>query len=330
MTDDLVSILIPCYNAEQWVADAVRSGLNQLHRNVEIIVVDDGSTDGSLSILESITDPRLKVVSQTNGGASSARNLAFSLCEGQWIQHLDADDFLSRDKISSQLERLKDAPEKCLGVSATMHFVDGNDPDEGILSDGWPAVDTDDPLDWLIQLYGPERGGMVQPGAWLVPRQVAESVGDWDVNIDPSPDNDGEYFCRVVLSSSGIRRAPHGMVYYRKFPKGSSMSGQRSADFQAGGLRSAELIEKHLLARTSVDQAKKALARRYKELAFNAFPYAPAVSARALEKATSLGFPEFSPQFPTRIGRFVSFVFGWRCARVLSVWKARVTARFSE
>lgn len=94
MSNPLVSVLIPCFNAEKYIKQAVESSLNQSLAELEVIVVDDGSTDTGLQVLKSIKDKRLKVFTQRNKGASAARNYAYKESKGLYIQHLDADDFL--------------------------------------------------------------------------------------------------------------------------------------------------------------------------------------------------------------------------------------------
>jgi glycosyltransferase involved in cell wall biosynthesis len=316
----LVSVLIPCYNAERWLAQTLTSALEQSWKNLEIILVDDGSRDGSLRIAKSFQSERLKVISQENCGASVARNLAYAHAQGDYIQHLDADDFLSRVKIEAQIKLLQAVPSNYLALSGTMHFFDGTDPLKGILDDGWPLVDSDCPREWLIDLYGPEHGGMVQPGSWLTPRTITDKVGPWNVSIDPSPDNDGEYFARVVLASSGIRKCPEGIIYYRKFPNGGSMSGQRSPAYQAGAVRSLDLIQAALLAECREERALKALARRYQDTAFTAYPYAPEITKIALSRASKLGYCKYKPRFATPKGRFLSKMVGWRSTRRLQVY----------
>src|SRR4029077_692185 len=100
----LVSILIPAYNAEKWIADTISSALAQPWPRKEIIIVDDGSTDQTLSIARQFTSKTVSVIAQKNQGASAARNKAFQLCQGDYIQWLDADDLLSPDKVAKQLK----------------------------------------------------------------------------------------------------------------------------------------------------------------------------------------------------------------------------------
>src|SRR2546426_7644091 len=96
----LVSILIPAFNAEQYIGEAIESAEGQTWQRKEIIVVDDGSTDQTLSVARRFASKAVTVITQPNEGASSARNKAFSVCQGDYIQWLDADDLLAPDKIS--------------------------------------------------------------------------------------------------------------------------------------------------------------------------------------------------------------------------------------
>ncbi len=100
----LVSILIPAYNAERWIGDTIRSALAQTWPRKEIIIVDDGSRDQTLRVARQFASKDVAVVTQENQGASTARNRALALSQGEFIQWLDADDLLSPHKIAKQME----------------------------------------------------------------------------------------------------------------------------------------------------------------------------------------------------------------------------------
>src|SRR5215472_9763397 len=99
----LVSILIPAYNAEKTIGETLRSALAQSWRNKEIIVVNDGSRDRTLEAAQGFASKELAVFSVENQGAAAARNHAFRLSQGDYVQYLDADDLLAPDKIERQL-----------------------------------------------------------------------------------------------------------------------------------------------------------------------------------------------------------------------------------
>src|SRR5262245_29413048 len=101
----LVSILIPCFNAVRWIEQAIESALAQTWDDKEVIVVDDGSTDGSLQVIRRFDD-RIHWETGPNRGGNAARNRLTELSSGEWLQFLDADDYLLPDKIARQMEFL--------------------------------------------------------------------------------------------------------------------------------------------------------------------------------------------------------------------------------
>lgn len=107
----LVSIIIPCYNARQFIGETVQSVMMQSFTNWELIVVNDGSTDESLRILSALDDNRIHIISQTNQGVSVSRNNGAAVAKGDFIIFLDADDILSKDYINCRMEIFKNHPE---------------------------------------------------------------------------------------------------------------------------------------------------------------------------------------------------------------------------
>jgi glycosyltransferase involved in cell wall biosynthesis len=102
----LVSVIIPCYNVENFIAECLNSVLNQTHKEIEIICVDDGSTDKTLEILSQYAQRhagKIQIIKQSNSGAPAARNNGLKIAKGEYIQFLDADDLLMDSKIDHQL-----------------------------------------------------------------------------------------------------------------------------------------------------------------------------------------------------------------------------------
>jgi glycosyltransferase involved in cell wall biosynthesis len=117
---DLISIIMPVYNSEKTLHATVNSMLTQTHTEFELIAVDDGSTDNSRSMLDEFArnDSRVRVFSKSNGGVSSALNLALSKCEGEFIARMDADDLSYRTRLEEQLDLLKTSDDIALCSSA--------------------------------------------------------------------------------------------------------------------------------------------------------------------------------------------------------------------
>ena len=205
----LVSIIIPAYNAGEWIDQSIRSAVDQTWINKEVIVVDDGSTDNTLCVAKRHESSLVKVVTQQNQGAAAARNHAYSLCNGDYIQWFDADDLLKPDKIEKQmLWAESDKDPTVLYSGAWAFFYYRTEVAKFIPSALWADFA---PVDWMICKM--TNNLHMQPNSWLVSRQVTEAAGLWDTAL--WRDNDGEYFCRVILNSSRIRFIEDAKSFYR-------------------------------------------------------------------------------------------------------------------
>lgn len=202
----LVSILIPAFNAQEWIADAIRSGQTQTWPNKEIIVVDDGSRDRTAAIAEGLS---VTVIRQTNSGAAAARNNAFAHARGDYIQWLDADDLLAPDKIASQMraaDSLHDPQVLLAGAWGGFSYRTSHARfDETAL---WADLT---PLEWLLRKW--ETNSHMQTATWLVSRELTQTAGPWDTRL--TMDDDGEYFFRVIRASKHIRFVREAKVFYR-------------------------------------------------------------------------------------------------------------------
>lgn len=205
-----VSILIPAYNSERWIADAIQSAVQQTWMKREIIVVDDGSTDQTLDIAERFSSSGVRVVTQPNQGASAARNTALALSQGDYIQWLDADDVLAADKIAKQVQALQSRQSRRTLLSCPWaRFYYRTRLAKFTPSPLWRDLT---PVEWLLAKMGESH--YMQPATWLVSRELTEAAGKWDTRL--WKDNDGEYFCRVILASDGIQFVPDAKVFYRR------------------------------------------------------------------------------------------------------------------
>ena len=205
----LVSILIPAYNAEKWIAETLQSALSQTWQRKEIIVIDDGSTDQTAEVARRFASEEVKIVSTSNQGLCGAVNHAYRLCQGDYIQELDADDLLSPDKIEQQLAALREDDSKRILLSSPWaHFHYRPRRAHFIATSLWSDLS---PVEWLLRKMSENLH--MQNATWLVSRELAEAAGPWDEGLHY--DQDGEYFARVVMASQGTRFVPQGRVYYR-------------------------------------------------------------------------------------------------------------------
>ena len=212
------SVIIPCYNAEKYVEQTIRSLLAQTRPPAEIIVVDDGSTDRSLEIVKSFGE-RVEVVSSKNGSAAVTRNQGYARSTGDAVMFLDADDVLAPDA----LEALSEVPE----------FMDG-----GVGCCPWRRLELhngrwihlppscaerqrgEDPLKaWLRGWYHPTS-------TVLWSRESYERLGGW--NREAGVNDDGDLMMRALALGVPFGIATRGSVFYRRLPEsGLSLSGKR-------------------------------------------------------------------------------------------------------
>ena len=186
----LVSILIPAYNAENWLGYTLQSAVAQTWERKEIIVVDDGSTDGTADLARQFASKGVQVVSTENHGLCGAVNHAYSLCHGDYIQELDSDDILSPDKIERQLAALNDGDSKRILLSSPWgYFYFRTRRARFIPNSLWHDLS---PVEWLLRKMGENLH--MQNATWLVSRELAEAAGPWDTRLHY--DQDGEYFAR--------------------------------------------------------------------------------------------------------------------------------------
>lgn len=205
----LVSILIPAYNAEEWIGNTLRSATGQTWQRKEIIVVNDGSRDNTLAVAGQFESDSVKVVTQPNAGAAAARNKAFSLSQGDFIQWLDADDIIGPEKVSAQMEQFERTGDKRKLLSGSWaSFMYRHHRAQFRPSALWADLS---PVDWLVTKMA--QNLYMQTASWLVSRELSEAAGPWDTRL--LGDDDGEYFCRILLASNGVKFVPESKVFYR-------------------------------------------------------------------------------------------------------------------
>ena len=301
----LVSILIPAYNAEQWIADTLRSAIAQTWERKEIIVVDDGSTDRTLAVARQFESEQVRVVAHEHQGAAATRNTALSLSQGEYIQYLDADDLMAPDKIARQLETLSQSSNKRTLLSGSWgEFVYRYHRTEFVPTALWCDLR---PVDWLIRKM--QLGVFMQTATWLVSRELAEAAGPWDTNL--LGDDDGEYFCRVLLASDGVQFVPESKVYYRKSGVNClSYIGLSDRKMEAQ-MCSMQLHIRYLCSLEDSPRVREACVAYLQNWLPFFHPLRPDLVKQAEELAASLGGKLSPPQLSWKAALFSS-IFGRR------------------
>jgi glycosyltransferase involved in cell wall biosynthesis len=318
--NSLVSIIIPLYNSEEYLSETIESCLNQTWPNIEIIIVDDGSTDKSLLIAKGYNDKRIKIYHQENKNAAAARNKGLKHSTGDFIQFLDSDDLLSRDKIKEQITLLLAHPGK-VAVCSTIHFNKNQDRTKSSASAYEEAFLIDAaPYEFLVNLYGGngKNGSMVQPNAWLCPRNIIEQAGPWNESL--TLDDDGEYFCRVALRSAGVLKSK-GLNYYRKHSQRKNLSSRVEEKYLKSQYDSLTLKISHLKL-VGANDLRKMHARWLYELLFKAYPtYTQLVKQINNDiKRLNIDYKPLCP-FGTRSGKILCKLFGWKFTKLMQRYK---------
>jgi glycosyltransferase involved in cell wall biosynthesis len=275
----LVSVVVPAHNAGKWIRDSVSSALNQSWRDLEVIVVDDGSTDNTVASLHDLNDSRLRVLRQAQRGASAARNRGFNESCGTLIQFLDADDILSPDKIELQVQALRDAPVASVASCSWKHLsTTGIEIDAGEKR-AWAVRD---PIEWLVQSLS--GGGMMQPAGWLTPRSIVDRSGLWNESL--TLHDDGDFFARVLAHASNNIFVPQAQVIYRDVPESLSRRRGRAAAESAF----AVCLSRHevIAAKRDDPSARRSIATQYAQFAYEFSYTAPDLTTKATRIIRSL------------------------------------------
>jgi glycosyltransferase involved in cell wall biosynthesis len=244
-TSPLVSVVIPCYNGLPWVRHAVRSALGQTYRNTEVILVDDGSADGSREAVEAEFGDAVKVIGITNSGPGAARNVGFESASGEYVQFLDADDILTAEKIERSMECFRDHPDADI-VFTAIHKPAAHDfVDESRFTAAEFQQTVDGMVEYAYETFLPGTGmpSLATPQP-LYRSRVLREHGAFDESLVVL--EDVELVCRQVFTGARVRHVPMVGVLHRDHP-GDRVTHQLRYDYEAYYRSVVKLIE---LART--------------------------------------------------------------------------------
>jgi glycosyltransferase involved in cell wall biosynthesis len=308
----LVSILIPAYNAEKWIGYTLQSAVNQTWPVKEIIVVDDGSRDRTAEVARGFASKNVKIVSTENRGLSGAVNNAYKLCQGEYIQELDADDLLSPDKIERQLLALQEIRNRrILASSPWAPFYFRANRARFIPNSLWQDLS---PVEWILRKMSENLH--MGTSTWLISREVAEAAGPWDENLEY--DQDGEYLCRALLASEGTRFVPEGRMYYRASGSGQLSYVGNSDKKKESLLRSMKLHIQYLQSLENSSRVHNACLTYLRSWTFAFYPERPDLFAELQTLAIQLGGQLAPPRLSWKFA-WVEAMFGQRSARKMQM-----------
>lgn len=276
----VVSVIVPSYNKRPFIEETIDSVLRQTGIETEVIVVDDGSTDGTPQLLESYGD-RLRVkVLEGNSGAARARNMGAAMAKGTHFMFLDADDVLSGEELLvSMVAALEGWTDRFSACPWRRLRLEGG---------RWTVYSPEKPLDppggdpvsaWLGNWYIP-------PCAILWPRELFKESGGWDEKLAATDDE--ELMIRMLLRGASIAHASRGEALYRFFEGGGTLSTTHDRGLAAGRHLGLKKIEAEMIAQDVLSRYRHALGRRYFSLARTYLSPFPDLSLKALEDADRL------------------------------------------
>jgi glycosyltransferase involved in cell wall biosynthesis len=313
----LVSILIPAYNSQQWITETIESSLAQTWTKREIIVVDDGSKDQTLEIAKRYASRGVRVVTQPNQGAAVARNTAFSIAQGDYIQWLDADDVLDPHKIENQVRRIESGLSKRTLLSGAWgNFIYRQNKARFVPTLLWHDLT---PVEWLLRKMG--HNLHMQTDNWLVSRELTEAAGPWDARL--FRDNDGEYFCRVILACDGIQFVPEAKSYYRA-------AGFKSISYIGGSNKKLESLfismKLHMQYLRSLEDSERTRAACVHYIGtwlHEFYPYRLDIAQQLKDIAAQLGGKAEDPRLSWKYNWLVQ-LFGWDVGRKAQLMLPRI------
>jgi len=235
MSELLVSIVIPCFNHGRFLRESIRSALDQSHPSIEVIVVDDGSTDSTPLVASDLGD-QIVYVRQANAGLSAARNTGIAQARGAFLLFLDADDFLDREVVASHLVAAQASPSATLLVGSWRHVDTEGRVVQGVTN---PEV-KENALTTLL-------GGNVAPVMCVCVRREAFDRGHrFDTRLKSHEDWD--LWLRLVGTGFEMALTPHGVVNYRGVPGSMSANVVRMYDTAQSVLRRSRPLRRRSLS----------------------------------------------------------------------------------
>lgn len=307
-----VSVIIAAWNARDTVRAAIESALQQSVPPLEVIVVDDGSVDGTPEVVVSMGNPTVRLIQQDNRGQSAALNRGVSESRGQYIKFLDADDRLNPHHLESQLRALSSSQTRLASCSWGYFVEDGA---EAAVRAEHTNRDYDSGIEWIVDSLTLDEG-MMGGWMWLIPHALLDITGGWNNAL--TLNNDFDFSVRLLLASSGVRFAPDAVYSYRK-----GMIGALSATMDGSAMRSAfETTSagcKALLERENTPRIRQICADRLQWWMYRFFPRHRELASQAETWIAELGGSSVRFQGGLVL-RILLPVLGWRRVRRMQAW----------
>lgn len=232
----LVSIIIPSYNSLQYLDASLESALQQSYKSIEVILVDDGSTDGTKDHFDRFKKMGVHCIYQDNVGPAAARNTGIKASKGEYIQFLDADDLLRFDKIEHQIEIMVS---ENIELSFTKWKYFHEDINDAFQESEIKINKTVFTGKELLKSFGVEKWALT-PIMYLTKRSLIEKAGLWNTQLNHN--EDGEFYSRILFLVDKVVYINKVCSFYRKTP-GDSVGKLNSEVKVLSALKSWQIIK---------------------------------------------------------------------------------------
>ncbi len=308
----LVSVIIPAYNVKKYIADTIQSVIDQTYSNLEIIVVNDASTDGTPEVLERLgsNHPQLKIIHQKeNIGAAAARNKGYLNAKGNFIKFLDADDMINPEMIECQMILVKN--EDCIISAKWGRFINNLSTFKLSPEDCWQTLTS---TEWICSSWKNAQS-MTTPGIFLIPKNLIEKAGLW--NMELSLFDDTEYFTRTILAAKKVIFSPDSTLYYRS--GNQSLSNQLDSVHAWSAYQAILKSTQYLISVESSQRTRLLCANSLQQLMYYLYPKYVELCNLLEKEIEALGGSSIKWQSSAK-GEFLSRFIGWKGAKKTTRW----------
>lgn len=306
----LISVIIPCYNAEGFISETIKSVFWQTCQDFEVIVIDDGSTDNSASVIRSFGS-RIRTEFSSNRGASAARNRGTALARGKLIQYLDADDILKPDALEKRVDAL-------LASDADVAYSDWQKLEEredgkfylgNIIARQLEDINDDPQIALFTEFWAP-------PAALLYHRRIVEAIGFWNESLPII--QDARFLLDAALVGGKFIHVPGVQANYRVHKTATSLSRRNAASFIEDCFQNACQVEEIWKAQGGITPKQHvALENVYGQVARFYFECDRLKFHQVLAKIRNLN-PNYLPSSPKAL-RHLAKWFGYEQAEAIAL-----------
>ena len=305
----VISVIMPVYNAQNYITEAIESVLWQTFKSFELIIVNDGSIDASEAIINGFKDSRIVYLKQENQGQANASNKGVKIARGRYIKFFDADDVLNPLHLEKQYLALNG--HDCYLASCQWAYFYENHRLINFEKET-THKNYDYPLDWLYDSHIHDSR-MLGAWLWLIPKKLLDKAGHWDERL--SLNNDFDFSTRLLVASKGVKFAEGARLFYRKGVENSLTLKTNKSAFQSA-LLTTELAMKTILNVENSERLRKLFADRFQSWIYQMYPRDKNIISKMRNHIQNLGGSQLKPQGGI-LFRTLNTIFPWTWVKQL-------------